>query len=262
MKLVSPTGKPIQLRPVHPNRGLMMAYRRKLNRLIAEMQASIEYWLKAAYRPLAMDDEEFDRLQKTVTKISQRWRKQFDDRANSLAKWYAGKALGISDKSLQQALKDAGFSVEFKLTERMGNAYSALLAENVGLIKSIEAEHLQEVEGLVMRSVQHGRNLAFLSKELRERYGITKRRAALISRDQTNKAFAVFGQVRQQEIGITQAIWKHSTAGKKPRPEHVAANGKPYEVDKGMFLEGKWVWPGTEINCRCYSVSVINGFNA
>jgi uncharacterized protein with gpF-like domain len=66
--------------------------------------------------------------------------------------------------------------------------------------------------------------------------------------------------VRQKELGITKAIWVHSGGGKHPRPEHVAFSGKEYDVEKGAYLEGKWTWPGFEINCRCTSRSVIPGF--
>ena len=53
----------------------------------------------------------------------------------------------------------------------------------------------------------------------------------------------------------------HSHAGKEPRLSHVAANGKRFDVGKGISLDGKWVQPGEEINCRCTSRAVIKGFN-
>jgi len=40
-----------------------------------------------------------------------------------------------------------------------------------------------------------------------------------------------------------------------------AANGKEYDVDKGMWLEQRWTWPGREINCRCVSRSIIPGLS-
>ena len=38
------------LRPVHPNVGLQVMYRRKIDRLVAEMSRSYEHWLRAQYR--------------------------------------------------------------------------------------------------------------------------------------------------------------------------------------------------------------------
>jgi len=111
-----------------------------------------------------------------------------------------------------------------------------------------------------MRSVQTGRDLGTLAQELETRYGTTKRRAAFIAQSQNNIATATMIRTRQAELGITQAVWLHSAGGRVPRPEHVAASGKTYDVAKGMFLEGKWTWPGVEPRCRCVSKSVITGF--
>jgi SPP1 gp7 family putative phage head morphogenesis protein len=114
---------------------------------------------------------------------------------------------------------------------------------------------------MLMRSVARGRDLGGMTKEMEERYGITRRRAALISRDQNNKATAIITRVRQRELGITEAIWLHSSAGKHPRPSHVAMNGKRYLIAEGMEDpdEGRKILPGELVNCRCVSRSVIPG---
>ena len=104
------------------------------------------------------------------------------------------------------------------MTTPMNNALQATITENVGLIRSIPERYFTEVEGLVMRSVARGRDLSYLTDELQKRYGITRRRAALIARDQNNKATSVMQAARQKSLGITQGIWRHSHAGKEPRP--------------------------------------------
>lgn len=255
------TTKRIVLRPVHPNVGIQAAYRKRLDALIAEMNDSILYWIGAAYKKtgIAQDESATAMLRRALRKVSKQWQDRFDEGADDLARWLAQKTKSYSDIALASILKDAGFAVEFKMTSAMNDAYQAVIGENVNLIKSIASEHLTQVETLVMQSVQTGRDLGTLSKELQARYGVTKRRAALIARDQNNKATATVTRVRQQGLGITTAIWKHSHAGKTPRPSHLKADGQEYEIAKGMFLDGKWVWPGTEINCRCVSRSVIPG---
>ena len=37
------------------------------------------------------------------------------------------------------------------------------------------------------------------------------------------------------DLRIREAIWMHSHAGKKPRPEHVKMDGKTYNITKGMW---------------------------
>jgi SPP1 gp7 family putative phage head morphogenesis protein len=113
-----------------------------------------------------------------------------------------------------------------------------------------------------MRSVQTGRDLGTLAKELQKQYGVTKRRAALISRDQNNKATRALTRARQVEMGIKKALWIHSYAGKKPRPTHLRNDGKPFDVVKGWYdpAEKKFIHPGELVNCRCTSRSIIPGF--
>jgi SPP1 gp7 family putative phage head morphogenesis protein len=271
-KLVSPTGKDIVLRSVQPNAGVGAAYNKALQKWVDAMHKSLVYWLTAQYRAnspehLAQDAgmESFrdgspaNALRRSMNRLSRRWMKAFDKGAPELAKYFADRSMGASDIQLKDILKKAGFTVEFKMTAATNDVYQATIGENVGLIKSIAQEHLSDVEGLVMRSVTQGRDLGQLTEELAKRYDITKRRAALIARDQNNKATATINKARQRQLGITQAKWMHSHAGKHPRPSHVAANGKTYDIDKGMYLDGEWLLPGQAINCRCTSKSIIPG---
>ncbi len=260
--------RPKTLPPTRANAGIEAAYRAALDRLIREMQASITYWLRARYRQnepeiakLAQDQTPAAELQSAVQHMARRWQKRFNDFSLQQATRFAKAAGSYSDAAFRGALRKSGMSIQLKESPAILDAYQAIVNENVALIKSIPSQHFTEIEGLVMRSVQHGRDLEFLSKELEARYGVTRRRAALIARDQSNKATAVMTRVRQQEIGITEAIWLHSHGGKHPRPEHVKADGKRYEVAKGMLIEGEWIWPGEKINCRCVAKAIVPGLS-
>jgi uncharacterized protein with gpF-like domain len=261
--LRAPTKKSITLAPVHPNQGLQAAYRRKLDALIDEMHASLLYWLKASYRAnepeIAQDASPAATLNAAMSKLSRRWQKRFNDAAPDLAKYFATHAKDRSDFALKAALKKAGFTVEFKVTPIVNDVLQATTAENVGLIRSIGQEHLTEVQGLVMRSVQSGRDLGYLSEQLVERYGITKRRAAFIAFDQNQKATANITRVRQEALGLDEAVWLHSHGGKHPRKSHQEADGKRYKIKKGMLIDGEYIWPGQKPRCRCVSRSVIPG---
>jgi len=264
MPIKAPSKNPVTIEAVRPNAGLEAQYRKQLNKLIEEMHNSILYWLSAAYKSntpeMAQDASPAVELRNTMRKLSRQWMRNFNKGANKLAKHFAKSVFDRTDDSLKAKLKKSGFSVEFKMTSSVNDVFQATVGEQVSLIKSIASKHLSEVEGMVMRSVTQGRDLGTLTKELKERYGLTKKRAALISRDQNNKATATINRARQEELGITEAIWMHSHAGKEPRPSHVAADGKKYKIADGMYLDGKWTWPGVEINCRCVSRSVIPGF--
>ena len=265
-KVLRCTGASQATIPTRPNAGLEIRYRRKLDALINDMNASVLYWITAAYKKhtplsvrLAADRSIAKALARIVENLTARWAKKFDDIAPSMAKWFVDTAKSRTDASMMAGLKKSGFTIKFTATKTQTEAVQASIAENVALIKSIPAESLSDVQGIVMRAVAEGRDIGAMRQQLQDQFGVTKRRAQTIARDQNNKATAVLVKTRQQELGITHAIWRHSHGGKVPRPEHVKANGQRYEIAKGMFLEGKWVWPGTEINCRCVSASIVPG---
>ncbi|WP_233868693.1 phage head morphogenesis protein [Paraburkholderia adhaesiva] len=272
--IVAPTAKPVTLAAVRPNVGIEAAYRRRLERLIDLMHASLVYWLRACYRAnepelagdgmgaMARDASPARLLRRTMAKLARRWQRRFDEIAPTLAQRFADSALGHTDGAFAASLKREGFAVDFHLTREANDALQATIGENVGLIRSVAQTHLADVQGIVMRSVQTGQDVGGLTKELQERYALTRRRAAFIARDQNSKATAMVVRVRQAGLGITEAIWLHSHGGRHPRPSHVAADGQRYTISEGMYLDGVWTWPGREPNCRCVSRSVIPGLEA
>jgi uncharacterized protein with gpF-like domain len=256
---------------VHPNAGIEADYRRRLKRLVREMNNSILYWITAAYRdspPILAEDATpppANRLIRRVRNLGKRWERKFAEAAPKLAEYFATAAADRSEAVLKQILKDGGFTVSFNPTPAVRDVLAASIEANVALIKSIPSQHFTQIEGIVMRATQTGRDLATLTKELKQSFGVTERRAAFIAKDQSNKATAAIVRTRQDELGITHAIWMHSGGGNHPRPEHVkwGREQKTYEIAKGMWSEvdQAWVWPGTAINCRCVSKSIVSGYN-
>jgi SPP1 gp7 family putative phage head morphogenesis protein len=200
------------------------------------------------------------RLDAALKRWGARWSGKFDKAAQRLAKQFAGKNFKATQAQFAAELKKAGFTVRFKATKASLEAFRATVAENVGLIKSIQSEYLTKVQGDVWRAVTRGSDLYTLSQNLRKSYDLTTKRAALIARDQNAKAKATIENTRRVELGITQAIWQHSSAGKEPRPSHVAMNGKTFELAKGMYDpdEEAWILPGQLINCRCTSRAILS----
>lgn len=259
---------PKVLRSVRANKGVEAKYRARMQQLIADMHASYEYWLTAAYkkhppRMVALVDQAQDaatpsqRIQKLLDALAARWIDKFNESAPKIAEAYLRSAFKASDSAFRQALKSAGWTVEFKMTPAVRDAFNASLSENVGLIQSIPAQYAQQVEGAVMRSYSAGRDLAAMVSDIKAIYPKAADRAVLIARDQSNKANAVVNRTRQLELGLTEAVWMHSHAGKTPRPDHVAANGKVYKIADGCLISGEYIQPGEEINCRCTSRPVL-----
>lgn len=260
------------LRPVHASAAIEAHYRARLLKLIDEMNESVTYWLRAAFRSnppemnaaLAMDELSSSALRAAMKKLVKRWLNRFEEASLKLADYFAKDVSQRSDRVLRKILKEGGFAVEFKMTKAQRDVLGASVNENVSLIKSIPQQYLTQVEGMVMRSVQRGRDLGPLAEELQKQFGVTRKRAALIARDQNNKVNAALNRARQVELGITEAIWVHTHGGKTPRPSHVKAgrDRQRYNIATGWWDpdEKKFILPGELINCRCISRPVIKGY--
>jgi hypothetical protein len=143
------------------------------------------------------------------------------------------------------------------------------LRRNIELLDDIERKHGQQIYEAALHSILAGRDLQVLSAALMKIEGMTKARAAELALSLNNKATAIVNRERQASLGITRAIWMYPNAPcmKDPRypsaadiqqdSAHRAANGKRYEISKGLFVDGKWTWPRVEEGCKCTSRSVL-----
>lgn len=258
------------LPPVWPNAGVRAAYDKRLRAMITEMARSYAHWIKACYRKneseIALDASSAAQdIERALKKLGPYWRRRFYSAAPQLARWFATAVDKRSDHRLRQILSDAGISVKFQMTSDMRNAFDASVAENVGLIQSIPEQYHTQVQTMVMQSVKAGRDLSSLSDQLQEHFGVTKRRAALISLDQNNKATSVMMAARQTALGIEEGVWLHSHAGKDPRVTHVDNDGKRFNIRDGWFDPDpkvrRRIWPGELIRCRCTWKPVVKGFS-
>lgn len=264
-RLVSPTGRRKVLGAVHASAGLRAAYQRRLDAQIARMGRAVARQMAAIWRrnppELAQDASTATELHEAIDRLRREWEGRFAELADGFGRKVARDGTAHADHAFAAQLRKAGFTVRFKLTKAASEVMQASIVENVALIKSIPEAYFTQVQSIVTEGVRVGRDMHIIASKLEEQLGVTKRRAATIARDQTNKASASILRVRQQEVGITHAIWLHSSGGRKPRPEHVKMDGKTYEVAKGAWDkdEQAWVWPGQLINCRCVSRAIVPG---
>jgi SPP1 gp7 family putative phage head morphogenesis protein len=127
-------------------------------------------------------------------------------------------------------------------------------AQNSQLITSLADQELERVASIIERSLQQGSSIKNITDQIQKSFGINRRRATLIARDQTTKLNSNLTRLRQQEVGVEEYVWQ--TAGdERVRPSHKANDGKTFRWDKPP----KTGHPSFEINCRCVALPVLEG---
>lgn len=258
--------KPTTLPVLWPNAGIENSYRKALIKLLNQISDEVNQVLVTEFRKRAAQEKAqmamdgiVDWVAHVVDYLASKWSDNLDRLAPEIAEAFVSKTVTNYESLLKTHMRKAGFTVRFQITPYQREALQATIETNVGEIKSIASQYLERVQKQVWQCVTSGYDLSGLATELEKNYDISKRRAELIARDQGAKAHAVIECAKRQELGITKAIWLHSHRSKKPRQSHLQANGKVFEVSKGMYLDGEWVQPGMLINCRCGSKSIIDG---
>jgi uncharacterized protein with gpF-like domain len=268
------------LPPLRPNLGIELAFRRALMRAIEAMHEDVMSKILTALEDgsiragsatathdagaLAQDEPPgVTFIALLIQRIVHNWRARFSAMAGELAGYFANAVHQRSDAALKAILKKGGIAVEWTLSQRVQAILEASIRQNVALIRSIPEQYLGKVEQSVMRSIQAGDDLKQLTNDLVKNFGVERRRAAFIARDQNHKIVAAINRERALEAGAKYAIWMHSGAGKEPRPAHVKAGRDRvrFRIARGWFdpHERKWIQPGQLINCRCSSRIVIEG---
>ncbi len=259
------------LKPVFPPAATEKYYNKRLQELVSAMERSVVWWLRAKYRAeesqivTTATDSATDELQKEFRRLLHQWERKFRDESDGLATRFVRRVRNYSARNLQAQLEPLrrgglGFDLKFSYMSRKERRdFKAIVNENVSLIKRIASECLGQVEGIVMRAIQDGFDLGTLTERLHHQFDVTKKRAAMIARDQTAKCTNTLSRDRLTSYGITQGIWMHTSAGKTYRDAHVEMDGEVYQLEEGCFdpHEGRKVQPAELVNCHCVCRPII-----
>jgi uncharacterized protein with gpF-like domain len=262
----------IQLRPVRPPIAIQKEYHKRLKAFIKEMDRSLFWWLRASYRQVDKDviqtaqDGAMGDLVKELRRLEREWVKKSNTFATETAKWFSGKIQGYTAITIQNEMKKRdlvklGFDLKFKYHSAKERAmFKSIVTQNVNLIKSIASEHLTRVTGVVLRGIESGHDLGRMTESLEQSFGVTERRAAIIARDQTNKATQNLSRQRLMDYGVTKGKWQHSSAGNTYRESHVEMDGEIYDLEEGCYDPdyGDYIQPAELVNCHCFCVPVID----
>jgi SPP1 gp7 family putative phage head morphogenesis protein len=165
------------------------------------------------------------------------------------------------DKRLAKSVRAAiGVDITGLLDLQSGGQLAVAMeiaaAQNAALIESIPVQYLDRVQRAISKGFAEGQRHEELAKEVERIGGITARRAKLIARDQTASMSSAFNRIRQVGAGITHFVWSTSH-DERVRKSHQELNGKTFSWKDPPEVDGERATPGSQINCRCVGLPVI-----
>lgn len=147
---------------------------------------------------------------------------------------------------------------------RVTDAVKIDLKQAIASLGDIRASDVDFIYAAAIRSVSAGRDLRTLYTTLMTLDHMTERRASHIALFLNNRASSMMDRARMLQVGIKYAKWTYSGAPCEPVEidrVHREANGNRFAVSRGMFIDGKWTWPGVESGCKCVMTAIVPGFS-
>jgi len=177
---------------------------------------------------------------------------------------------------------DYGFGIDIsELPDFKGykQFINSVIEKNISEIKYLREETLHKLEMSLRTAIQKGKSIAQVTNEIAAAGQITKKRAALIARNEIKNLTSALNHKRAVNAGFDIYEWQNAGDQRvrgnpnglypKARPSHWIMEGlyckysdnTIYSPDKGKtwkkrtaaMPKGK---PGEEINCRCVDIPV------
>lgn len=256
------------LSPVRVNAGIIKEYSRTLKALVKRMNDDVENEIllkyNENYKKIVRDSSPVKSLIEILNELFFIWDKRFNTLSKTLPQKINNQiVVGVNSKinsQIKREIKD--ISVSLKISTKQRQVLQAVIQSNVDLIKSIPQEYFEKIRLKTMEAVEIGLDRASLKEFLENNYEVTSSRANLIANDQVKKATSFLTRSKYQELGIRKAIWVHPNGiSKEPRASHLKANGKQFNLDEGMLIDGEYIYPKQKINCNCDYRPIIEEFN-
>lgn len=194
-------------------------------------------------------------------------KRALENYARTLTPWARNQSKKIIEQTLKRIKSDElykeyskrmGLTLKKQLEQsEVGELTTAIINEQVDLIKSIPIEAGERAQKLALENLSGARRADEIARELKKTTEVTESRAKLIARTEVARANTALNLARSTSVGSTRYIWRTS-GDKDVRPSHKKMNNKEFSWDSPPTLsDGMTGHPGTFPNCRCYAEPIL-----
>ena len=247
-------------------------YDAQLQRMVKAMVKEYNREIRKLFRrhadeehALAMDASLASQARMLFNGLDKRYAKLFAQRSKRIVERMVDTTSMQSKVSVGESLKKISGGITIKVPDMpagLSDAVTAAVAENVGLIKSIQQQYHERISQLVLRATASGGTGANeVFEQIRHYDGLTEKRARLIAVDQTRKLTTVMNVERAKSAGMKKFEWIHSGGGSDPRELHERYDGQIFDYANPPVIDprtGERGFPGQLINCRCTMAPVLD----
>lgn len=193
------------------------------------------------------------RMAQILSSISRRADETLIYQTARLGNWVTRVGKWHGEKTIAAAQAATGVNIRpYMILSDIQGALQLAIQENVTLIRGLNDRARVRAESIILQGFAQRRPKAWVADELAKALRITKTRAKLIARDQSDKLNAALTRVRNHELGITSYRWV-TMGDDRVRPLHEARDGKVFQWRKPPS-DGH---PGEPINCRCIAEGIL-----
>jgi SPP1 gp7 family putative phage head morphogenesis protein len=228
---------------------------------MAKAHAMVTAELLPIVHGIRQDASDEEHVRSTVKRLAKQFARDITpNKLKPLADQVAQRTSDFQKVQLQSQIKDVIGVTPLIRDEGLADAAAAFTKENVALIKTVPERYFSDVESTVVDGINSGARATTIAKDLEQRYQVSESNAARIANDQVGKFFGDLNDTRQQELGITQAVWT-TVHDNRVRDSHQELDGQIYDLGDGLMDDqtGEKVIPGEAINCRCQGMPDLSG---
>lgn len=245
-------------------RQLRMAFKSMINDYKKELNDALK--AKDVQKHFAQDASAEAVMTDVLKRLDKKWTTIFKNYAKMTAAAFIEKVDTHSRSTVWHSLKVAGITRPNKTYSRnIENLLGASQTFNNTLITNVQRDVHEKVFSAVMLSLTspdpEQQGTSGIENALRKVGEFSSKRIELIARDQNSKLYSALNIDRMRDNGVEKFMWIHSSAGKVPRPSHVAKDGEIFLLDDPRLWTGPkddQGPPGFAINCGCRAVIVID----
>lgn len=169
------------------------------------------------------------------------------------------ETIGMMNTDFEDNVRTA-VAVTPKMTEQAQKAISQSWANNLDLyIKGWADEAILKLRSKVMDNAMRGQRSANMVKSVMEEYGVSRRKAKFLARQETALLMSNFQEQRYKDIGITKYRWSGSM-DKRERHDHKLLEGKIISWDSPPVTNretGARNHAGQDFGCRCVAIPIL-----